>query len=228
MPTPPWAPVPPLHPRGLSPWTPHEGGPSPPSPACPLLLRPCGHGRAWWLGGRLCQRTRRGLFRLFARQGEELGGPAPSLPPFPPPPPGSPQSGLLDRPSQWAALLKLGPESSLPHFGGERLWGKGGGRGAKVEPLSAGPQCPGHLPGCVTAKKPEGPGPGRGPGREGQRGPGPCRTGGRQGPRCWLQPAEEQDTRPEQGSWGKLAPLPRTLGIRGARLSVGGSRRNQD
>lgn len=161
-------------------------------------------------------------------RGKNWGAPPHHSPLSRHPPPGSPQSGLLDRPSQWAALLKLGPESSLPHFGGERLWGKGGGRGAKVEPLSAGPQCPGHLPGCVTAKKPEGPSPGRGPGQEGQRGPGPCRTGGRQGPRCWLQPAEEQDTRPEQGSWGKLAPLPRTLGIRGARLSVGGSRRNQD
>lgn len=66
MPTPSWAPFPPLHPREPSPLTPHEGGPSPPSLACPLLLRPRGHGRVWWLGGQLCQGTRRGLFGLFA------------------------------------------------------------------------------------------------------------------------------------------------------------------
>lgn len=208
MPTPPWAPVPPLHPRGLSPWTPHEGGPSPPSPACPLLLRPCGHGRAWWLGGRLCQRTRRGLFRLFARQGEELGGPAPSLPPFPPPPPGSPQSGLLDRPSQWAALLKLGPESSLPHFGGERLWGKGGGRGAKVEPLSAGPQCPGHLPGCVTAKKPEGPGPAAALARKGSAGRGPAGLGGARAHGAGCSQLRSRTQGPSRAAGGSWPPFP--------------------
>lgn len=187
MPTPPWAPFPPLHPRGLSPRTPHEGGPSPPSPACPLLLRPCGHGRVWWLGGGAAVPANQARsVPSVCLVGGRTGGPRPITPPFPATPPGSPQSGLLDRPSQWAALLKLGPESSLPHFGGGRLWGKEGGRGAKVEPLSAGPQCPGHLPGCVTAKKPEGPGSGRGPGQEGQSRPGPCRAGGRQGPRCWL------------------------------------------
>lgn len=66
MPTPPWAPFPHLHPKGPSPLTPHEGGPSPPSLACPLLLRPCGHGCVWWLGGQLCQGTGQGLFGLFA------------------------------------------------------------------------------------------------------------------------------------------------------------------
>lgn len=41
----------------------HEDSPSPPSLACPLLLRPCGHGCVWWLvGGQLCQGARQGLF----------------------------------------------------------------------------------------------------------------------------------------------------------------------
>lgn len=160
--------------------------------------------------------------------GGRTGGPRPITPPFPATPPGSPQSGLLDRPSQWAALLKLGPESSLPHFGGGRLWGKEGGRGAKVEPLSAGPQCPGHLPGRVTAKKPEGPAPALAPAGKGKAGRGSAGPGGARAASAGCSQLRSRDTRPEWGSWVKPAPLPHTLGIRGVRLSVGGSRRNQD
>lgn len=53
--------------------------------------------------------------------GERTGGHAPSLPSFLTPPPRLPSlSGLLDRPSQWAAFVKPGPVSSLHHL----WWGK--------------------------------------------------------------------------------------------------------
>lgn len=71
------------------------------------------------------------------------GGPAPSLPSFPPPRSRLPSlSGLLDRPSRWAALLKLGLESSLPHLWlGEDFRVRKVGRGQRWEHLSPTPQC---------------------------------------------------------------------------------------
>lgn len=55
--------------------------------------------------------------------GERTGGHAPSLPSFlTPPPPRLPSlSGLLDRPSQWAAFLKPGPCQACTIFGGGKL-----------------------------------------------------------------------------------------------------------
>lgn len=120
MPTPLWAPFPHLHPRVPSSLTPHEGGPSPPSLACPLLLRPCGHGCVWWLGGQLVPGNQARSVWSVCLVGGRTGGPAPSLPLSCHPPRLPSLSGLLDRPSRWAALLKLGPESSLPHL----WWGE--------------------------------------------------------------------------------------------------------
>lgn len=138
MPTPPWAPFPPLHPRGPSPLTPHEGGPSPPSLACPLLLRPCGHGRVVVGGAAVPGSQARSVWSVCL-VGGRTGGPRPIAPPrFSCHPPRLPSlSGLLDRPSQWAALLKLGPESSLPH----RRWGEDFGA-RQAGTLSPTPPCP--------------------------------------------------------------------------------------
>lgn len=82
--------------------------------------------------------------------GGRTGGPAPSLPSFPPPPRLPSLSGLLDRPSRWAALLKLGPESSLPYLWlGEdfRVRKLGGGKGGSAYHLPFSAQ--GHLAGYV-------------------------------------------------------------------------------
>lgn len=91
VPTPPWAPFPHLYPRGPSPLeTPHVGSPSPPSLACPLLLRPCGHGCVWWLGGGSCAREP-GKVCLVCLPGRgKYWGPRPITPLFLATPPGSP------------------------------------------------------------------------------------------------------------------------------------------
>lgn len=97
VPTPPWAPFPHLYPRGPSPLeTPHVGSPSPPSLACPLLLRPCGHGCVWWLGGAAVPGNQARSVWSVCLVGESTGGPAPSLPSFLPPP----QAPLIVRPAR--------------------------------------------------------------------------------------------------------------------------------
>lgn len=71
--------------------------------------------------------------RSVCLAGGRSGGPAPSLPLSRHPPRLPSLSGLLDRPSRWAALLKLGPESSLPcprwgeDFGVRKVEGGKGG-----------------------------------------------------------------------------------------------------
>lgn len=66
------------------------------------------------------------------------------------------------------------------------------------------------------------------PAGKGKAGQGSAGPGGARAEAAGCSQLRGRDTRPEQGSWVKLAPLPHTLGIRGVRLSVGGSRRNQD
>lgn len=110
-------------------------------------------------------------------------------------------SGLLDRPSQWAALLKLGPESSLPHL----WWGEDFGvrkveGGQRREPLSPTPQCP-RTPARVCPpprnQKVEGTGlawKGKEAGTLSRADLRQCpvQGWGHQGQHCWLEPAEEQ------------------------------------
>lgn len=106
VPTLPWAPLPSRHPRGPNPLTTHEGSLSPPSLACPLLLRPCGHGCVWWLGGAAVPGNQA---RSVCLVGGRTEGSAPLLPSFPPPP----QAPLTVRPARPAkpvgSSLETGP-----------------------------------------------------------------------------------------------------------------------
>ena len=149
MPTPPWAPFPHLYPRGPSPPTPMS---VPTQPGMPPLAKTLWAWACVVAGGGSCAREP-GKVCLVCLPGRGKNwGPHPISPPFPAiPPPRLPSlSGLLDRPSRWAALLKLGPESSLPHL----WWGEdfgvrqvGGGKGGSPYHLPLSAQ--GHLPRCV-------------------------------------------------------------------------------
>lgn len=147
MPTPPWAPFPPLYPRGPRPPTPIS---VPTQPGMPPLAKTLWAWACVVAGGASVPGSQARSVWSVCLVGGRTGGPTPSLPTFPPPPRLPSLSGLLDRPSRWAALLKLGPESSLPHL----WWGEdfgvrkvGGGKGGSPYHLPLSAQ--GHLPRCV-------------------------------------------------------------------------------
>lgn len=133
VPTPPWAPFPPLHPRRLSPPTPHEGSTSPPSLACPLLLRPCGHGCVWWLGGAAVPGNQARSVWSVCLVGGRTGAP-PHCSPLSCHPPQAPLTVRPARPAKpVGSSLETGPcvKPALSLVGG-RLEGEKGGRGAKM------------------------------------------------------------------------------------------------
>lgn len=112
-------------PEGPVPLTPHVGSPSPPSPACPLLLRPCGHGCVV-VGGGSCARE---VGKVCLSGRGKNWGPRPITPLFL----ATPRAPLIVRPARPAkpvgSFLETGPcVKPVPSLAGENFE-SGSGRG---------------------------------------------------------------------------------------------------